>query len=108
MATSVIPNPNFIETVYASKPSGSKWTSGTISLRKCNGIVLLKLDGAVLSQITSRETIATVPDAYKPVTESYFRSSDGNRGYLLKTNGDLQAEAQSAGSVWGTGTYISG
>ena len=106
MATSTVNNPNSILTVYPEKTSGSKWTSGTISLRKCNGIVMVKLDGAVLSAISARETIATVPAGFEPVTEIYFFDSTGNRSYLIKTNGEIQANAQAAGTVWGSECYI--
>ena len=95
-----------IATAYPTKTAGSKWTSGTISLRKRAGIVMIKLDGAVFSQITARETIATVPSGYEPVTESYFFSSDLQRSFLVKTDGSIQANAQAAGTCWGTECYI--
>ena len=95
-----------IATAYPTKTAGSKWTSGTISLRKRAGIVMIKLDGAVFSQITARETIATVPSGYEPATESYFFSSDLQRSFLVKTDGAIQANSQPAGTCWGTECYI--
>ena len=98
----------YIVTGTPSKPSGSKWTSGTISLRKRGGIVQIKMDGAVLSAISTRETIAVVPEAFVPATETYFYSADLTRTYLVDTSGNLKANAQSAGTVWATGCYIVG
>jgi len=108
MATSTVNNPNSVVIAYPEKTSGSKWTGGTISLRKCNGIVMVKLDGAVLSAISAREAIATVPEGFIPVTESYFFDSSGVRSFLIKTNGEMQANSQAAGTVWGTECYIAG
>ena len=95
-----------IETVYPTKSEGSKWTSGVISLRKRSGIVMIKLDGAVFSAISSRETIGYVPQGYYPVTEVYFFSSDLARSFLIKTDGAIQANSQAAGTCWGTECYI--
>lgn len=89
-----------------TKVTNSKWTNGTISIRKRNGWAFLKIDGAVLSAIPARETIATVPEGYRPDTESYFFSSDGTRQFLIDTSGNLKAGEQSAGTVWGSGAYI--
>lgn len=98
----------YLVTGTPSKPSGSKWTSGTISLRKRGGVVQIKFDGAVLSAITERETIGVVPEAFVPATETYFYSADLTKTYLIDTGGNLKANAQSAGTVWATGTYIVG
>ena len=96
------------ENDYATptKPSGSKWTAGTISLRKRNGVVMVKIDGATLEALTARATIAVVPSGYTPITETYFTSADGSRSFLIDTSGNLKANAQSAGQVWGTGMYL--
>lgn len=94
------------QTVYPTKSEGSKWTGGTISLRKRSGIVMIKLDGAVFSTISSRETIGYVPQGYYPVTECYFFSSDLARSFLIKTDGTIQANQQAAGTCWGTECYI--
>ena len=95
--------------IYSTNPTkvtNSKWTSGTITIRKKNGWAFLKIDGAVLSAISARETIATVPEGYRPATESYFFSSDGTRQFLIDTSGNLKAGEQSAGTVWGSGAYL--
>lgn len=106
MATSTIPQQSALGMIYPTKVSGSKWTSGTISIRRRGDVCQVKLDGAVLSAISSRETIATVPEGYRPSTETYFLSADGSRSYLITTGGELKANAQSASTVWGTGTYL--
>ena len=89
-----------------TKTTDSKWASGTITLRKRSGIVQIKLDGATLTQVSARETIATVPSGYIPSTETYFSDSTGARTFLIDTSGNIKANAQSAGQVWGTGMYI--
>lgn len=33
---------------------------------------------------------------------------NGSRSYLIKTNGEMQANSQAAGTVWGTECYIAG
>ena len=96
----------YLLTATPTKPSGSKWTDGTISIRKRGGVVQIKMDGAVLSAISSRETIAVIPEGYRPATETYFYSADLQRTYLIDTGGNLKANQQSAGTVWATGTYI--
>lgn len=95
--------------IYSTNPTkvtNSKWTSGTVTIRKRNGIGEIKFDGMVLSAISARETIATVPEGYRPSTEVYFFSSDGARQFLIDTSGNLKANGQSAGTVWGSGTFI--
>ena len=94
--------------VSPTKTVDSKWTSGTITLRKHAGIVMVKLDGAVFSAISSRETFSMVPEGYRPVTESYFFSSDLSRSFLVTPGGEMKANAQSAGTCWGTECYIAG
>lgn len=95
-----------IYSINPTKVTNSKWTSGTITIRKKNGWAFLKIDGAVLSAIPARETIATIPTEYRPVTECYFFSSDGTRTFLIDTAGNLKAGEQSAGTVWGSGAYL--
>lgn len=95
-----------IYSINPTKVSNSKWTSGTITIRKKNGWAFLKIDGAVFSAIPARETIATIPTEYRPVTESYFFSSDGTRQFLIDTAGNVKAGEQSAGTVWGSGAYM--
>lgn len=96
------------ETIYLQKPTNSKWTAGTISVRKNGGVIQIKIDGATLSEISSRATLCNIPSGYRPATESYFLSSDGIRKFLVKGDGDLVAEPQSAGQVWGSCVYIVG
>ena len=91
---------------YPTATSGSKWTNGTISLRKRAGIVMIKMDGAVFSEFTQRETFAMIPEGYRPVTECYFFSSDLSRKFLALPGGELKAEKQNAGTCWGTECYI--
>lgn len=106
MATSTIQQPTGINMIYPTKTNGSKWTSGTISIRRRGDVCQIKLDGAVFSAISARETIATVPEGYRPSTETYFLSADGSRSFLITAGGDLKANAQSASTVWGTGMYL--
>ena len=76
-------------------------------VRKRGGICEIKFEGVVLSALTSRETIAMVPDGYKPDTEIYFFSSEGERIFLVTSGGELKANSQPSGTIWATGVYIS-
>lgn len=97
---------NYTEQVTPTRPSGSKWTSGSITLRKKNGVVMVQMSGAVLSEITTRTTIATAPDGFRPAVEAYFSDDSLNRKFIIKTNGEIIATAQSAGSVYASGMYL--
>lgn len=107
MATSIIPNPQKVDYATPTRTEGSIWTSGTISLRKCNGIVQIKLDGAVFSAVSQRTTFATIPEEYRPLTESYFKDESGY-SLLIDASGNFKTGQRAAGTVWGTGMYIAG
>lgn len=107
MATSTIPQPNAMTSAEPTKVSGSKWTGGTMRIRKRGGICEIKFEGVVLSALSARETIAMVPEGYRPATEAYFFSSEGGRSFLITTGGELKANSQPAGTIWATGVYIS-
>ena len=107
MATSVIPQPTQISSITLEPTSGSKWTGGSMRIRKRGGICEIKFEGVVLSTLTARETIAMVPDGYKPDTEVYFLSSEGGSSFLITSGGELKANSQPAGTKWATGVYIS-
>lgn len=85
----------------------SVWTGGTISLFKCNGIVQIKIDGATFAAVQSRTTFATVPEGYRPLTESYFKDESGN-SMLVDASGNVKTNARAAGTVWGAGVWIAG
>lgn len=97
-----------ITIAYPTNLNSNVWTSGTISLRRRSGIVQIKIDGATFAAVSERTVIAIAPEGYRPATESYFRSADGGRTYLIRPNGEIAINAQSAGQVWGDGTFIVG
>lgn len=105
MANSTIPYES-VQYATPTKTDSSIWVSGTVSLRRKNGVVQIKIDGATFGTISNRATFATVPSGWEPATETYFFDSAGNRSYLIKTNGEIQANAQGSGQVWGTGMYL--
>lgn len=107
MAESIIPNPNAVTSASPSKTDASVWTGGSIMLRKCNGIVQIKLEAVVFSTITERKTFAQCPDGYKPLTESYFKDNSGIT-ILIDTGGNIKTEARSSTTTWGTGMFIAG
>lgn len=90
-----------------TQTTGSKWTGGTMRVRKRSGICEIKFEGVVLSALTSRETLAMIPEGYRPATETYFFSSEGGRSFLITTGGELKANSQPSGTIWATGVYIS-
>lgn len=96
-----------IEETTISPPSGSKWTGGSMKVRKKSGICEIKFEGVVLSTLTTRETIATIPEGFRPATETYFFSSEGGSSFLITTGGELKANSQPSGTKWATGVYIS-
>ena len=100
---------DFVATTSAvpTQTTGSKWTGGTMRVRKRSGICEIKFEGVVLSALTSRETLAMIPEGYRPATETYFFSSEGGRSFLITTGGELKANSQSSGTIWATGVYIS-
>lgn len=106
MANSTIPY-NGVDYATPTKTDSNVWISGTISLRRRNGIVQIKLDGAVFGAVTDRTTFATIPVGYRPATESYFKDESGNN-LLVDTSGNLKTGSRSAGIVWGTGMWIEG
>ena len=96
-----------ITSAVPTQTAGSKWTGGTMRVRKRSGICEIKFEGVVLSALTTRETIATIPEGFRPATETYFFSSEGGSSFLITTGGELKANQQPAGTKWATGVYIS-
>lgn len=90
---------------YPTKVTNSVWSSGTISIHKRNGTVLMKLDSATFTQVSSRTTFATIPAEYRPPTEVYFRDNNGVL-IVVDTEGNVKTESRSAGSTWGSGCWI--
>lgn len=107
MATSTIPQPTQITSITLEPVSGSKWTGGSMRIRKRGGICEIKFEGVKLSVLSARETIAMVPEGYRPDTEVYFLSSEGGSSFLITSGGELKANSQPAGTIWATGVYIS-
>lgn len=105
MATSVVPNPNAVTYANPSKVDASVWTGGSIALRKCNGIVEVKLEGTVFATTTERKAFAQCPEGYEPNTEVYFRDNTGVL-ILITASGLMKTESSAARTTWGTGMYI--
>lgn len=107
MATSTMANPNEVTYVNPSKLDASVWTGGSIALRKCNGIIQVKLEGVVFAAITERRAFAQCPEGYRPLTESYFKDNSGIT-ILISADGVMKTETSSARTTWGTGMFIAG
>ena len=94
-----------IYSVNPTNTNSSVWTAGTISLRKKNGIVQMKIEGATFAAVSARTAFATIPEEYRPETESYIQDNSGNR-YVIRTDGVIQVDPRSAGQTWGAGMWI--
>ena len=105
MAVSGIKVADGLETAQATK-SGSYWTSGNITIYKRGHVAQLKINGATITQLTGRTTIATVPEGFRPITEtSGFIDSETTRTFI-RPDGQLRVDATSAGTKYGNIIYL--
>ena len=102
-----ITNTTNIDYTTASNTNSTIWTGGTISLRKCNGIVQIKFDSVVLAATTQRTAFASIPAGYRPPTQSYFRDNT-NILIVIDTDGTIKTEASAQRTTCGNGTYLAG
>ena len=93
------------ETVTATKV-GSYYSSGTITAYKIGATVTVKLDGLVLSALSSRTTVAELPAGFRPPTQVFSFLSGYTRGVFVNDDGKVQIETGSAGTYWSSITYV--
>lgn len=86
--------------------SGSIWTAGSINLYRRGTTCYLKINGATFSQITSRTTVATVPNAFKPYTETSGYLDGGTVQIFITADGQLRINPVAAGQRWGGIMYL--
>ena len=86
--------------------SGSIWTAGSINLYRRGTTCYLKINGATFSQITARTTVATVPNAFKPYTETSGYLDGGTVQIFITADGQLRINPVAAGQRWGGIMYL--
>lgn len=52
--------------------TGSLWTAGEIKVIRRGNICQLKINGATIGAASSRTTIATLPNGFRPITQTEF------------------------------------
>ena len=92
------------ETVDATKV-GNYYSSGTIKAYKCGGCVTVKLSSLVLSTLSARTTIASLPTGFRPPVEVYSIIHGTSRGILVTSAGNIQIESGTSGTYWASITY---
>ena len=86
--------------------SGSTWTAGNIVVFRRGTTCYLKINGATFSQITARTTVATVPTAFLPYTETSGRLDGTSTQIFITAAGELRIDAIAAGQRWGGIIYL--
>lgn len=92
------------ESVTPSKV-GSAWTSGTITAYRIGGTVTLKFSAAAISGVSSRTTIAKLPDGYKPPAEIVGKP-DGGLYILVTPSGNIQVDPPAGGTYYVSVTFV--
>lgn len=92
--------------VNASNTNPDVWTGGYIQCWKRAGIVMYRMAFKVTA-VTSRTTIGTIPEAYRPRAESYHYLRDGGL-VVFGTDGSIKVENASGGSYFEISVCIGG
>lgn len=87
---------------------GSAWTSGGIVIYKRSGVVTVKCNGVVISALSARTQIATVPEGFRPLTECGAPIDGTNIFWFVDASGALKVNATSARTFWSSMTYVGG
>lgn len=84
---------------------GSVWTSGGISLYRRGNAVLVNGD-PTLSATTARTQFATIPEGFRPCGTVYVPINSTTDYLIFSTNGSVQVNARSAGTMWFSGSWV--
>lgn len=89
-----------------TKTNSSVWQSGEIRLYKRSNIVTLKFNATVFGATSTRTDFATIPEAYRPITETGGMFDSSTTWFFVRPNGTVATNQAAAGTRWGTVTYI--
>lgn len=92
--------------VSATNTNQNVWIGGYIQCWKRAGIIMYRIAFNVTA-VTSRTTIGTIPEAYRPRAESYYYLKDGGL-VVFGTNGSIEIDNTSGGSYYETAVCIGG
>lgn len=94
------------ESTSVTKTNSSVWQSGEIRLYKRSNIVTLKFNATVFGATSTRTDFATIPEAYRPITETGGMFDSSAIWFFVRPNGTVAINQAAAGTRWGTVTYI--
>lgn len=97
----------------ATKTNSTAWTGGSIQIWRKGNCCTVKFEGVVHPQITSRTTIGTIPEGFRPPMQLEILMTNTNSSggvssackFLVNDNGTIQIDPTNAGSTWATITY---
>lgn len=91
------------ESVQATKV-GSAWTSGNINAYRAGGTVTVKFSGASIGSVSSRTTIARIPEGFRPPAEMVGKP-DGSVFVIISTDGYIKVDPPANGTFYVNITY---
>ena len=81
-------------------------TAGEIQLDRSGGFCEVRVAGVYLDSFSSRTTIGTIPEGFRPKGESYVFDTSLKGYFVLLSDGRVQAEASLASRwVYASGAY---
>lgn len=90
-----------------TKTNSSVWISGSIELIKVGQIVTVKFNGVNFGATSTRTNFATIPEAYRPLTETGGMFDSSTIWFFVRPgDGSIAINQAAAGQRWGTVTYI--
>ena len=90
----------------AATKVGYWWTGGDIYAVRRGNCCVLKLSGAQTNAVSGWQTIATIPEGFRPPEEiKVLNDGSPNESIYIEPDGSLVYRDLPAGTRWGTATY---
>ena len=84
----------------------SVWQSGAINIYKRGNVVTVKVNGVTFGATSARTEFATIPEGYRPITETGGMFDSSNVWFFCRPNGTIAINQAAAGQRWGAITYL--
>ena len=97
------------ETATATKV-GSYYSSGSITCYKRCGVVTVKCQALVMSQLSARTTVATLPSGFRPPNEVFtiVSNTSSTERVLFDADGKVKFEPCSSATYYASVTFVAG
>lgn len=89
-----------------TKTNNSVWISGSIELIKVGQMVTVKFNGVNFGATSTRTSFATIPEAYRPLTETGGMFDSSTIWFFVRPDGSIAINQAASGQRWGAVTYI--